>query len=579
MICWLHLLVYTHTILQRCNHLVTFFPYLLLVMFNTASFEDVKYLCDDIYNVEMDTVDDVYNSFVNNPSFQNEYNIKQLKEMFDVFSVSKLTNESAFLALYIKFIEKYPQLHDLLPKITMPIDVDYIYTNPTYDEPIIYKQARYHSDIEFINDNSTIVGIRNGKTIFKLAISKVKSTREASVAVTSCGSFIIRGIEKFSLKVYNFDGIHHVANYMFYHQATPLAKAIQNDDMDELQRYAATHQAYDLYVNRSNEEYGKDIGALRTNPIYTAMLFSSVKCFRFLYMSGHLDNPTEDSDKYVVYSGNLEIFRILFNDKKIEDVDHICEHIIRSHNQDLLEFWIRENGKKIDYVSMVECCLRYFNYVALEYIMDNNLVSTEELIQHRNQSRWHSSYPGFNLLNFEALDKWLNHMVLIDESMFDDHFRYAIENKDRFDLITLEPMVNIPIIKEMAKKGRSVELVRFFADKVFGFGNSIVLQKSLCKCLVNASTKTNSLLVYIKELVPVNIIRKIDNIMEEALYAHKFAVLLDLDLMDYLLEVRGENCSDSFYKQYLRTCKNSRFKRSPEVQEFVEFLGNHGFHH
>ena len=548
-------------------------------MFNTASFEDVKCLCDDIYNVETDTVDDVFISFADNPSFQNEYNINQLKEMFDVFSVSKLKNESAFLSLYIKFIGKYPQLHDLLPKITMPTDLTYIYTNPTYDEPIIYKQGHHYFNIDFINDNSTIVGSRNGKTILMLRVYKVKSTREASVAVTSCGSFIVRGIERFSLKVYNFKGVHHVANYMFYHQANPLAKAIQEDDMDELQRFASTNQPYNLYTNCSKEEYGKNIGTLKTNPIYTAMLFSSIKCFKFLYMSGHLDVPTIDSDKYVVYSGNLEMFRILFNDKRFKNVDHVCEHIIRSHNQDLLEFWIRENGKKINYASMISCCLRYFNYVALEYIMENNLVTIEELIQHRNQSRYRASYPGYNLHNFEALDKWLNHMVLIHEEMFDGHFRYAIENKSKFDLITLEPMVNIPIIKEMAKKGRSKRLVRYFADKVFGFGNSVVLQKSLCKCLVNASTKENSLLDYIKELVSVDIIRKIDNIMEEALYAHKFAVMLDLELMEYLLEVRGEKCSDSFYKQYLRECKNSRFKRSPEVKEFTEFLQNHGFHY
>ena len=243
--------------------------------YNMASYDEVKLFSRNLFNLTEDNIQETFNSFVNNPHFQNEYNIKQLDRMLSILINNTLPRDELIVKIITMFIEKYPELTNAINRLIFPkkhICQAYIHNE---EEPIIFSRAGY--TIRGLTKGDVLKFINNDNIIMVMTINKDFGKNEC-ITKSPTGNIYIPYDAYISIVFNDIKDIHTDICNQLYAYESELIKVLEDDDVETLQKMDALNGFDDVIV--------KDIcmfldGFLNykfnTSPIYISMLYGSIK--------------------------------------------------------------------------------------------------------------------------------------------------------------------------------------------------------------------------------------------------------------------------------------------------------------
>lgn len=349
-------------------------------MTSFAPFYKVKELINSIDNIK--TIEDaknVFNSFITDHDFQNEYGIKQLYDIMHCCFMSNFKHKNEMLYLTCLVIEHYKILNKYVNNLMVPVDCDYTLYLPTEEEPLYLKngftlrEIRRNTILE-ITKNDNMIMVINFVGDFNLNNTNdgPKDEKFVCVSFSKFGDININKDIDFNITFGNIEYMSFARSYVPY--IDPVEQIIINDDVDGL---------LNVLSQRIRDEDKSTLNSFNKYKVYSSnllnlsnkltlmelcVLYGSIKCFKLLYLRGY------DYGEYVyslVFGGNLEMFHLFESNNKLYNIVYVMLSIIKSHNIELFEYWFNKHYEytDIEYIeSVIIEAMYYKNYNVIEYV-------------------------------------------------------------------------------------------------------------------------------------------------------------------------------------------------------------------
>ncbi|OHT09831.1 hypothetical protein TRFO_21112 [Tritrichomonas foetus] len=150
----------------------------------------------------------------------------------------------------------------------------------------------------------------------------------------------------------------------------PIAVAIRNDNIDELQAFYSTND-FNINMKIPNSIY-ESCTMVSNSPtlIQYAAYFRSINCFKFLLMNHALDNEqADDLTKFAVAGGSVEIIRLC--EQNNCDFTGMIDIAIEYNRFDIFEWMMRSKPKLCkDVHQMLIKCIQKSNMKILRYLLE-----------------------------------------------------------------------------------------------------------------------------------------------------------------------------------------------------------------
>lgn len=543
-------------------------------MLNTASFESVKNFAK-VLMTSRDNARDVYTMFVDNPEFQNEYNIKQLYKMLDVY-VSRCKfdrNIKHQVELLTMFISKYRYLDNLLSRISFPDGATIIVTEQNGD---ISEFTTEDFGMEYISDKAEIKISYNGKHIMDAVVNVVEHPNLVEIFIDTYNTIRFFGIE-LEITFHSFEDLSLDTNQMIIEHLTEIGKLIYDDDVEQLREaiiqpdtdYSAIEDDEDIDVRMDNEFF--------TNPIYLSMATGSINCFRYLYANGFYEQPTETGDLCLLFGNNIEMFRIISTDGKLCNSKVIFKNIIKMFNADLFNFWI-VNEKIENFPNVIAKSVSSFNYEALESMIKE--FGTEIIDGCKTRGTFTKEAPTFEEFHFEVVQRYFPWLPIVMHRMNNIHIEYLVSNKTMFP--RLVEMDNNDILESMVLSHCRIESIKNFIST--SFKNGILSMEGIFKI-------SDSILLYadddrelnggllLKELIgnkrDWDPVKELFNIMA----SEHDVFRIDYSTVEYFIQMENFERVQSDYLDYFLHCfrvANTTCKETALYMKFIKLFKDNG---
>lgn len=348
-------------------------------MDNRASYDDVSDFINAVAKMTDDNIDEVYDMFVNNKSFQNIFNIKQLGNILNKIVVSHHNDYNCITKLLTKFIEKYTNhLFNNLLQISFPDNCDISITYPT-GETLLFNDTFYTN---IVMPNTIITIYKNDNMIISIIVNSINKTPNNESYISLSSYYYNLSIsENLNISV-KFGDISNITPFTtdYYYNTLydeEIVTIIKNDDVDKLQSLLSRNDdingcfIIETIPNLFDSDLDEYIGLTL---IQLAIYHKSIKCFKYLYLSGYYTKD-ELNDKLLVIGGNIEILKIVERDDKINDYDTLLTTAIRIHNNNLAKSLFYNHSVQ-DIGDLLRCCLSFYNYEMLDFVI-NNVATTK----------------------------------------------------------------------------------------------------------------------------------------------------------------------------------------------------------
>lgn len=242
---------------------------------------------------------------------------------------------------------------------------------------------------------------------------------------------------------------------------TELINIFINDDDAKLSEYVAVDDhktaVYLTYVLKSVPLIGM------------AEMYGAVKCFKFLYLNGYF-NTSSKHEKCIMIGNNYEILHICEN----EGINFIkmLKYTIQYHRNELIDYYYTKcEINEYDFMKLIMKCLTYYNYDALEFLLDNE--------KYRPKI---TTLYDYNVLlnNFAAIEYMITNYNYIILNDFNGIIYKTILNGYEEDIIKFIFDNNLPldefnfkysIIREAIIRNKNIDLFKLLLQNLFGVSN------------------------------------------------------------------------------------------------------------
>lgn len=419
-----------------------------ILMFGTASYEEVKAFANKIMT-STDNVKEVYDAFINNSNFQNDYNIFQLSLMLNNYIDNHQfeIDTKHTVEMLSMFMSKYRELDILLPFIRFPNDAIITITYPNENEPITYKM-----DTEiFCNliDGVSIKVSHNKNLIMSATVIKESVVKSELRVEHSC----IYNFNYVNLNI-QFHDINEITiekNANIIENLTDIGKCILDDNQEMLSEELASQDTEpNVFIENENLILPHILSDIEfyTNPIYYTMLTGSVKCFKYLYANGYYDESTNIGDYCVAIGKNREIFRILYNDNRLCNKLFAFKYAIQMHDTEMVNFWlVNENFESLSNI-IIRAIIAY-NYEILDML--NNEYGQNIFDKCQTLCTFSRQHSKLDKHNFEVIHKYFQSMRIDLGNMYNKHVEFIVMNPKMFSKMSSFDNVEIALYMIIAK--------------------------------------------------------------------------------------------------------------------------------
>ena len=531
-----------------------------------ASFEEVKKFSHELINVNDENINEVYNMFVNNPHFQNEYNILQLYQILKHALTFVVKQNDALLKISFMFMEKYNQICNLLEEYFLPKGFICILHTVNKEEPTIFNSGgfkiyglRSGDKMEYIYKNNVIMVI----TILKdFPIGDFFS-------VNKFGNFYISYEMEYKLEFNDLTGIKPRTKFTMDNLLETIGEIIINDDVDTLTQFMSTYEGCE---NTYKNVFMFDISFghnYRSNPIYKAMLYGSIKCFKYLYLSEYYNEPDILGDHCCIQGKNTEILRILINDNKFKDHYEVIKHIIQIHDIDLFTFWYSRYGTK-KLASCLTTAADSYNYTVFEYLI--NEYGENEILKRDDAWILHNFTSSIKINNFEIVEICFRSLFESFDTLYDEHVKFILSELPTFENITKD---RHDILFSLILSGNGLETFNYVKNKLFPDDITLKHTKRLIKACCHSmeySTISINFVPYFNSIVADGMNINFVNITNDFMYSIRLKYI-DLELLDWLLS-KVDTIDKIIYPTYIYM--NTRHIKTSKFTDLVYVLLAHG---
>ena len=535
-----------------------------------ASYSDIKNFINRLYETEMDTVDEVFNLFVNNPRFQNEYNIEQLYHILKHYMDTNIVKNDVVINIVTKFMEKYNRLTDLLQYLVFP----YEYTG--------YLHERGHDDVkEFRSHDCSLYGLHKGDIIEIVAngntimVIQILENFECLESLTMSRSYCVKssiitkhhGI-KMSTIFGDISQLYTTYNHVLFKNMTPCGMAIMLDDLDTFQKYTTDNEGTKLMTSKCGF-MPLDImdGDIADNPIYFAILFNSFRCLNYMLINGYYDKPTDTGDYCVVMSQSVDILLRFMCENKIRNPENVYRHIIPIHNAGLFVFWHTQH-ELTDTMDLLINSIDCYNYNVFEYLL--SYIGDEIVTNNGNREKILDNIVWLKLDHFEIFQryfKWaLTNFLDIDNS----YVEYLFDHRKEYTNLVSEPY---NILENLITNGNSGEVFDKVKCKLYPSGiPAHMVGVYILTCLSIPDHRYINVVDILEDIMMTNVYVDYTEKLNEYLNTHTLRYV-DLQIVDLLLSKIG-NIENVQYKKYIR--KNVSYQDKDKVLDMLLVFINHG---
>lgn len=413
--------------------MTNYFLFHNLIMSFIASFEDVKELINAIDNIKTkEDADKVYDMFLSNECFQNEYNIIGLYDIIYTSFRNNVKNYKELLYLGWRFMQKYNYFCNYIKYTILPLNCQYFVSYPNTEEVIKFENG---FTLYNIKKDTIIKIVKDDNIIMVITILEDVETQDNDIKISfsKYGNIKISNI-KVNVVINDINALTSPVDVSEFEE-NDIVSIIKEDNVDGLINFINTN-----LVDALGKEYKIDNSKYYCNIqhklslIDATLLYGAVRCFKYLYLNNcyHLtDNYFEEA---LIAGGNIEIFRILERDNRLLNTNNILREILYYHNMPLFIYWYNKYMATDDLktiVDVMKTAIFMKDYNVVEYMKTNygdyfnindifGIKDNEHINCHLNYSIEAYIYLGLDISKV-SINAFPSSAIvcMLDKSMFD----------------------------------------------------------------------------------------------------------------------------------------------------------------